>query len=420
LISIAGTVALLALLTALTLLSAHASQPGAQTSAGSLAPAPLATGTALQRPRPVPPFRLIDDRGRPVTLSAWRGKWVVLAPSLTLCHEVCPMTTGALISLTRSLERAGLARRVVVAEVTVDPWRDSPARLRAYRRLAGVNFAMLTGTPAEVNAVWRFFGVAHQRVPQGHPPDVDWLTGRAETFDVQHSDGVFLLDPAGQERIVEDGQPSVGGQLAPALRGLLNDQGRHNLAHPQQPWSAAQVLDDVYFLMDRQIPAAALPKASPPSPAAAQRALAGSPGALEALHRQAGQLLGAGASLTAGLRSLRGYPVVLNAWQSACGPCRAEFSIFASASARYGRQVAFLGANTDDSAGAARPFLAQHPVSYPSYQTSSAQLGSLAAIQGFPTTIFVDRTGHVVNVHIGQYDTQATLDNDIERYALRR
>lgn len=418
--SIAGTVALLALLTVLTLLSAHASQPGTQPSAGSLVPAPLATGTALQRPRPVPPFRLIDDRGRSMALSAWRGKWVVLAPSLTLCHEVCPMTTGALISLTKSLARAGLSGRVKVAEVTVDPWRDSPARLRAYRRLAGVSFALLTGTPDEIHALWKFFGVADQRVPQGHPPDVDWLTGQAETFDVQHSDAVFLLDPAGQERIVENGQPNVGGHLAPALQRLLNDRGRANLTHPQQPWSAAQVLDDVYFLMDRQIPAGALPQASPPSPAAAQRALVGSPGALNALHRQAGQLLPASAVLDTGLRALRGYPVVLNAWASSCLPCRAEFPILASASARYGRQVGFLGADTDDSAGAARSFLAQHPVSYPSYPASAVQLASLAALEGLPTTVFVNRAGRVVYVHIGQYDTQATLDNDIERYALAR
>src|SRR2546430_14141840 len=65
-------------------------------SAGGEVPAPLAVGTALQRPKPVPAMHLVDDRGNPFSTTQWRGKWVVLAPSLTLCHEVCPMTTAAL------------------------------------------------------------------------------------------------------------------------------------------------------------------------------------------------------------------------------------------------------------------------------------------------------------------------------------
>jgi len=35
-----------------------------------------------------------------------------------------------------------------------------------------------------------------------------------------------------------------------------------------------------------------------------------------------------------------------------------------------------------------------------------------------PTTIFIDRAGKVINVHIGQYGTEAALENDIEHYAL--
>lgn len=84
---------------------------------------------------------------------------------------------------------------------------------------------------------------------------------------------------------------------------------------------------------------------------------------------------------------------MVNAWASWCTPCRAEFPLFASASAHYGRQVAFLGVDTNDSASDGRAFLAQHPVSYPSYQSSSTQLSSLAVIEGMPTTIFVDRAG---------------------------
>jgi cytochrome c biogenesis protein CcmG/thiol:disulfide interchange protein DsbE len=142
-----------------------------------------------------------------------------------------------------------------------------------------------------------------------------------------------------------------------------------------------------------------------------------SPGSLT-LHAQASQLLGSEPALAARIRTLRGYPIVINAWASWCTPCRSEFALFASAAAHYGREVAFLGADSQDSSGDARSFLAQHPISYPSYQTSTTSLSSLAVIEGLPTTIFINRAGRVVSVHTGQYDSQGTLDGDIESSAL--
>src|SRR5207248_2216437 len=135
-------------------------------SSGAQVPAPLAVGTALQRPRPVPAFTLTDDQGKPFSTTQWRGKWVVLAPSLTLCHEVCPMTTAALDQIRQIVDRQGLSHQVAVAEVSVDPWRDSPGRLKAYRRLSDAGFQLLTGTQPEIKRLWKFFGVYYARAPQ--------------------------------------------------------------------------------------------------------------------------------------------------------------------------------------------------------------------------------------------------------------
>ena len=144
-------------------------------------------------------------------------------------------------------------------------------------------------------------------------------------------------------------------------------------------------------------------------------ALIGSPAPLARLHAQASQLIGSNSALAARIRALRGYPIVVNAWESYCQPCQKEFGLFANASIQYGRQAAFIGADANDTPGDARVFLREHHVSYPSYPTSTADLGKLipGGIEGYPTTIYIDRAGRIVDVHDGQYESQSTLDADL-------
>jgi thiol-disulfide isomerase/thioredoxin len=127
----------------------------------------------------------------------------------------------------------------------------------------------------------------------------------------------------------------------------------------------------------------------------------------------AGPLLGGG---TGALRSLRGRPAVVNAWASWCPPCRAEFPILASVAAQYRGRVAFRGLDVSDGAGAARRFLAAHPLGYPSYRDDGGRLAqSLAPLQGLPTTYFLDARGRVTYVHTGPYTSAADLRRDVER-----
>jgi hypothetical protein len=56
----------------------------------------------------------------------------------------------------------------------------------------------------------------------------------------------------------------------------------------------------------------------------------------------------------------------------------------------------------------------------PSYQATNGQLDSLlpGGLESLPTTLFIDSAGKVVYVHDGQYDSQGSLDQDIDNYAL--
>jgi cytochrome c biogenesis protein CcmG/thiol:disulfide interchange protein DsbE len=364
--------------------------------------------------RPVPSVPLVDAQGHTRTLATLRGRYVVLAPFMTLCHEVCPMTTAALEALRRAADRDGIGNRLTVLEVTVDPWRDSPARLRAYAHLAGVaGVDLMTGTQTAIARLWRFLGVYYHRVPQTRPPDRDWLTGKPETFDVEHGDALFVIDPRGHLRIEDDGMPAVGHALPAALGRLLNGAGRANLAHPQAPWTADRALADVRYLAGL-----AAPDVHPPTARAMRAELAGSPSPLAALHAQAGRILGGG--FRARLAALRGYPVVVNEWASWCPPCRRELPLFAVASARYARSVAFLGLDVNDPGAGAAAFLGKHPVSYPSFRDGDgATAQALASAAGLPTTVFLDRSGRVTYTHIGAYESESALADDIARHAER-
>jgi len=149
------------------------------------------------------------------------------------------------------------------------------------------------------------------------------------------------------------------------------------------------------------------------------KALAGAPAPLAALYRQGNELLPGGAgAYEKRIAALQGYPAVVNVWASWCGPCRFEFPHFQQAAAHYGKRVAFLGIDSEDSDDAASTFLAEEPVPYPSYTDPDKELAdSIGASLGLPDTAFYDRSGTLLYLKQGPYDDYAELKADIERFA---
>ena len=147
-----------------------------------------------------------------------------------------------------------------------------------------------------------------------------------------------------------------------------------------------------------------------------KRALAGSPAPLAALHAQADRLLPGGtAAYEKRIAALRGYPVVANVWASWCGPCRFEFPVLQKLSARYGKQIAFLGINSKDSDETASSYLNEAPVSYPSYTDPDGKIAtSIGATVGLPDTAFYDSAGKLVYLKQGPYAHSSELEADIQ------
>jgi thiol-disulfide isomerase/thioredoxin len=113
--------------------------------------------------------------------------------------------------------------------------------------------------------------------------------------------------------------------------------------------------------------------------------------------------------------SYRGRVVVVNFWGSWCAPCRAEAPTLAVTAEQYqSAGVAFLGVDVRDTTASALAFTREFGVSYPSVADSGSQVTldftSVVPIAGTPTTLVIDRTGHIAGAVFGTATAQELTD----------
>jgi cytochrome oxidase Cu insertion factor (SCO1/SenC/PrrC family) len=126
---------------------------------------------------------LLDQDGRAVRLGGdvIGDRIVVMNFVYTTCTTVCPLLSARFTGLQAALgERLGPEVRLV--SLSIDPLRDTPARLKAYagRHHAGAGWLHLTGRPDEVEQVLRGLGAYSPRLADHAPMTLvgDGRTGR--------------------------------------------------------------------------------------------------------------------------------------------------------------------------------------------------------------------------------------------------
>jgi len=135
-------------------------------------------------------FSLTDDAGRQVSAGDYRGKTVLLYFGYTSCPDQCPTTLSKLAQALKETKDHGA--RDVVLFVSVDPQRDSLARLRAYAQGFGPQFVGLRGTQQELTALSKRYRISYS---YGKPD-------KNGDYEVMHSTGVFVFDGTGRSRLL--------------------------------------------------------------------------------------------------------------------------------------------------------------------------------------------------------------------------
>lgn len=141
-------------------------------------------------------------------LSEHRGEAVLVFFGYTFCPDICPNTLGT-VARAQALLGADRAR-TFVAFVSVDPQRDTPARLAEYTQHFGIRGIGVTGTKAEIDAVVKQYSAFYEMQQ----------SASAMGYVVDHTSRVFLLDGRGKVRYLFRSTDRAE-ELASGLRAVL-------------------------------------------------------------------------------------------------------------------------------------------------------------------------------------------------------
>lgn len=102
------------------------------------------------------------------------------------------------------------------------------------------------------------------------------------------------------------------------------------------------------------------------------------------------------------LSKYKGSVVMLNFWASWCGPCRTEMPLMDQIYKKYAKAgFVLLGVNVDTDSADAQKFLSQVPVSFPIAYDRDNKVSKLYNVAEMPSTFFIDRKGHLRELHRG-------------------
>jgi protein SCO1/2 len=136
-------------------------------------------------------FIMQEPSGRIVKDEDFRGKFMLIFFGYTFCPDICPTALGT-VAEAMNLVGTGESEKLVPIFVTLDPERDTPARLGEFVKHFHPRLVGLTGSPEMLSRLTKAYKVTYQKVPAGKDDPGNYL--------IDHSAGLYLMDREGKFR----------------------------------------------------------------------------------------------------------------------------------------------------------------------------------------------------------------------------
>lgn len=114
------------------------------------------------------------------------------------------------------------------------------------------------------------------------------------------------------------------------------------------------------------------------------------------------------------LRDFKGKPIVVNFWASWCGPCRLEMPEFNQIYEKEKDNIVFMMVNATDgiqeTKEKATSFIEKEKYSFPVYFDKKIEAVNAYGINGFPTTLFINKDFEVVAAYQSRMSAETLIE----------
>ncbi|OUS11370.1 hypothetical protein A9Q89_09150 [Gammaproteobacteria bacterium 53_120_T64] len=132
-------------------------------------------------------FSLLNQFNEPVDNESYADRYKLIFFGFTNCPDVCPTT---LSRMTQALSQLGpLNDQLYPLFITVDPERDTPARLKEYAKAFDPRIIYLTGSPDEIAKVLKAWKASRAKIATEKGEATE------EDYSMSHSSVLYLMSP---------------------------------------------------------------------------------------------------------------------------------------------------------------------------------------------------------------------------------
>lgn len=152
-----------------------------------VAPIGPATATILSTKTAVPAFSAVDQDGDAIDQEVFKGQWDLVFFGFTNCPDTCPLTLQVLSAARKQLQEAGQSPLPRIVLVSVDPERDTPAKISDYIDNFGDENLGITGDLDGIKTLADGLFVFFEKQDSA-----------GDYYVVDHSAIVLVIDPDGR------------------------------------------------------------------------------------------------------------------------------------------------------------------------------------------------------------------------------